>query len=287
MNKITIFLSSVISLLVIPAISLCQNPVDIIKEFNEVTLSLKELLKDDNLKNSSTGFYAIDVNTGEILVEFNPDLSMVPASVQKIITTAAALEILGKNFRFCTTLEYDGEIDENGTLNGNIFIRGGGDPALGSDRFKKHYFEPSFWDRWCDSIKRLGIKKINGSVIGDAGIFDEEVTPPTWAWGDIGNYYGASPSGLSVYENMYSIFLNSGPKAGDTTEIAGIEPEIPGLCFENYVKSADVKDDEAFIYGAVYTNVCRIRGSIPKGQKRFEIKGSIPDPAFFAAFELD
>src|SRR5579872_6958029 len=86
-----------------------------------------------SMKNGVFSIYAVD-GDGTVLIDEHGDTAVVPASCLKIVTTGAALFILGPESRFETILEYDGEIKEN-TLHGNLYIRGGGDPTLGSDRF--------------------------------------------------------------------------------------------------------------------------------------------------------
>lgn len=78
--------------------------------------------------------YAVQRDNGKVLIDKNSDLSLMPASCLKIVTTAAALHLLGPDYRFETHLEHDGSIDSTKTLHGNIYIRGEGDPCLGSDR---------------------------------------------------------------------------------------------------------------------------------------------------------
>ena len=87
-----------------------------------------------------------------------------PASVMKTVTTATALEILGEDFRFPTTLEYDGSID-NGLLKGNLYIKGSGDPSLGSAHFAPDH--KRFLQEWIFALKKVGIHKIQGAVIAD------------------------------------------------------------------------------------------------------------------------
>lgn len=92
----------------------------------------------DSLDHAIVSLYALDCETGEVLFEKNSALSLVPASCMKIVTTTAALHLLGAESRFETYLEYDGVLDE--TLEGNLYIRGGGDPCLGSDRIPRAPF---------------------------------------------------------------------------------------------------------------------------------------------------
>lgn len=246
---------------------------------------LNNLLQDADLKNASISFIAIDLTTKQIVGELNPIQSVVPASVTKLITTATALELLGANFQFTTSLYYNGTIDSiTKTLNGNIIIKGGGDPALGSNRYEKHY--GNFMSDWANAIKALGIDSINGKVIGDASYFNEQMIPSTWIWGDVGNYYGAGPSGLSIYENTCTIDFVSGSNSGDSTYISCVKPFIPNLEIENLVKSKNTNKDESYFFGGPYQNNKMVKGGIPLNRKDFSVKSSLPDPAFLASYEL-
>ena len=240
-------------------------------------------IKDKDLHNANISFYAVDVATGKVLAEHNSEKCIIPASAQKVISTATALEILGPSHRFTTTLEYSGKIDATTkTLKGNIYIKGGGDPTLGSHRMKGN----TFLQDWTQAISKLGISKIEGQIIGDASVFSSEMTPPTWTWEDLGNYYGAGACGLSIFENRYKIFFKSGTYDGADTKVLKIDPYIPNLEIINEVKASNKNSDNAFIFGAPYSYLRIIRGTIPKNKSNFAIKGSFPDPALMAAITL-
>ena len=242
-------------------------------------------LKDADLKNASIGFYAEDLTNNQVLGEINPDQSLVPASITKLITTATSLELFDPNHRFTTSLHYNGNIDsKTKILHGNIVIKGGGDPALGSHRYEKLY--GNFMNKWANEIKALGIDSINGKVIADASYFNEQMIPSTWIWGDLGNYYGAGPSGLSIHENMCMVQFVSGKNKGDSTVISCVKPFVPDLEIENLVKSGDTFKDESNFYGGPYQYNKMVKGTIPLNKKDFVVKSSIPDPAFLASYEL-
>lgn len=246
--------------------------------------AIKSMTKDDDLKNASISFYAFDLDSNKIVSGISSSRTLVPASTMKLVTTATALEMMGSGKRFSTMIKYSGEIDTNCVLNGNIYIVGGGDPCLGSSKYKRHYGD--FLNKWALAIQKLGIDSINGRVIGDASIFNKQMIPATWIWGDLGNYYGAGPCGLSIYENVCQLTLKSGKK-GDSTEITCVNPYIPNLSFDNYVKSMVTRKDESYIFGAPYQENRIIKGGIPVNKDEFNVRGSIPDPAYLAAFELD
>jgi len=255
-------------------------------KYNNVSKIVSELKKDSDLRNATVGFYAIDVNTNEIVAQLNRDLSMKPASTMKLITSAAALETLGKNYRFKTQIVYTGNIDTaTKTLHGNIIIIGGGDPTLGSKYFYSTK-NKQFVTKWTKAVKDLGIEHIDGSIIADARKYSRDMIPPTWSWEDFGNYFGAGACGLTVFDNYYTLFFNTSSTVGGKTYISKIEPEIPGLEIENTVTAANTNSDRSYIFGIPYNYYRYIRGELPKGKTDYKVKGSLPDPALLTAQEL-
>lgn len=252
---------------------------------NSVEVVVNKFLSDPQLKNASFTFLAVDMATGKVIAEHNPDQSLVPASVQKLVTTATALEICGRGYRTKTLIQHDGYIDSMCVLHGNIYIKGGGDPALMSKSFKKRY-EYTLLD-WADAIANMGISEIDGAIVGDASIFSDDMVPSTWIWGDIANYYGAGPSGLSWRDNLLKVQFKTGPAKGDSTEVVCMKPYIPEIQIVNRVKSAKIRNDQAYFYGPPYDPYRVVKGSLPLAKDSFEVKGAIPDPPLQAAFELE
>ena len=109
-------------------------PIKKLTPGDSLLLALDSLKKDTALLHASLAWSILDYSTGRAipLASCNEELSLVPASVIKILTTGAALEILGERTAFRTLLQYDGSIEEH-TLKGNLYIRGGGDPTFGSE----------------------------------------------------------------------------------------------------------------------------------------------------------
>jgi D-alanyl-D-alanine carboxypeptidase/D-alanyl-D-alanine-endopeptidase (penicillin-binding protein 4) len=229
------------------------------------------------LEHATIGFYAIDAQTGETLAESNQQLSIAPASTQKLITTGTALELLGANYRFETQLGYSGEI-RNDTLFGDIVIVAGGDPALGSKYFKNYQPYQNFVGKWSGDIKNLAIGVVTGNLFIDLSVYDDQSIPNTWIWEDMGNYYGAGVFALSAYDNTYEIHFSSPAQAGELTKIELTDPVLPELNFENQVVSSDENKDNAYVFGSPLDTRRVIRGSIPKNATDFKVKASIPNP---------
>ena len=234
------------------------------------------------LANASIGITVSDNETKEKLIESKPQLSLVPASILKTITTATALEVFGPDFRFQTTLSHSGMV-RNDTLFGDLQIIGGGDPTLGSK-----YFPDSkpFLEEWVKALQDNHIKAITGNLILDATIYESQMVPNTWIWEDIGNYYGAGASGISIYDNLYEIHLKSESEADQPTQIIRIVPEIPNLELTDEVLSSDLNSDQAYVYGSPEENRRVIRGTIPKNRSDFVVKASVPNPAALLASDF-
>ncbi len=249
--------------------------------------AIRSFANDNDFKYGGISVSVIDVKSGKLVAGHNSNLGLTPASSLKVITTAAALHYLGDDFRFKTELQYDGEIDGNGTLNGNLFIKGFGDPTLGSHQFDKAEELDVVMQKFVKAIQEAGIKKINGHIIGDASFFESEVVGGRWLWEDLGNYYGAGMHGLNIQENLYFIDFQQVAKVGETPPIVATRPLVPNLLLLNEIRS-DVKGsgDNAYIFGGPYAYTRYVRGTIPVGNEKFTIKGSIPDPPFFAAHYL-
>lgn len=278
MNK-NIFRQSIISFVLF---SLVLTNFSAQSQLNSVQQKVKALQSSSGLTNAGIGICVSDVQTEEVILKSEPQLSLVPASIMKVITTATALEVLGSDYRFSTTLSYSGII-RNDTLFGDLQVIGGGDPTLGSAYFPENI---GFLEVWNEAIRQANIKVIRGNLVTDATIYESQTIPDTWVWEDLGNYYGAGASGISVFDNLYEIHLKSESVAGKATKIIRIVPEIQNLEIKNEVLSSDQSGDEAYVFGSPMDTKRIIRGTIPKNQADFTIKASVPDPSALLAAEF-
>ena len=240
---------------------------------------VKWLLQAPYMRGASFSLVVKDVQEGRTVYSYDTDRLQSPASVLKTVATATALEILGEDYRYPTTLEYDG-ILENGTLEGNLYIKGSGDPSLGSSHFAPG--QNKFLSTWIAALQKAGIKHITGSVISDESIFDTEGVSIKWLREDMGNYYAPGSYGISIFDNMYKLSLQTGA-AGTRPVLKGTEPDIPFIRFKNYLKAAPVSSDSAYIIGAPLDDVRYLYGVLPANRGAYVLKGDIPDPALYLA----
>jgi serine-type D-Ala-D-Ala carboxypeptidase/endopeptidase (penicillin-binding protein 4) len=243
---------------------------------------INTLKKDVGLKNASWSVYVQNITSGEVEADYNSNMSLLPASILKTVTTTTALALLGSNYKFETRLQYNGTIDSiSGILHGNLYLSGGGDPTLGSKRFGSSFSTDSVFAEFSRVLLKKNIKTIDGYLIADESIFDDLV-PQSWGWEDIGNYYGSGTCGLSVYENMYRLYFDAGNFVGDSVKLTGIDPPMPGITFINTLTTGKAgTGDNVFILGGPYTYIRVLDGTVPVGKTHFDVDGSIPDPAKF------
>lgn len=237
------------------------------------------LTESPTLKGSSFACFVQDADSKEIRCQYQAGLQLTPASVMKLITTATAIELLGSDYRYPTTICYDGTL-KDGILNGNLYIKGSGDPTLGSAHFAPESEE--FLNTWINAIRAKGIRAIHGRIIADESIFDTEGVSPKWVFEDLGSYYGAGSYGLSVFDNQYQLALRSSAP-GEKPRILACSPEKAVGTFHNYLKAATVNKDSSYIVGAPFSDERFLYGVVPANRERYLLKGDIPEPALFLA----
>lgn len=241
--------------------------------------SVLELARENDMKHASLSVCVYNIDRNSEVYSYNSQRSMIPASLTKLFTTAAGFDKLGSNFRFRTTLSYSGEIDKSGTLRGDIYIIGGGDPLLGSYRYRQTLPDTLF-AAWHRAITSAGIKAVDGRVYYDATIFDNRPIHDNWQWGDIGNYYGCGVGGLNFHENMFFIHYAPGAKVGYPATMTRMEPKGLKLHLINEATTGAAKTgDQIIVYGDPGSSIRTCYGTMPIDAKNFSVRGSLPKPA--------
>jgi len=244
------------------------------------------LANHPSLKHGSISLCVMEVESGRILAVVSPDQSLRPASNLKVLTTGSALAMLGSNYRYTTTLSYEGQINGEGQLRGALILSGNGDPTLGSTEMEDNPGPTSLLKQLRLSVQRAGIRQVRGAVVADAHAFGSQAYCRSWPWEDLGNYYAAGVWSLNWHENMYYLDFQQAAQ-GHRPKITGIRPGIPDLTIINELTSgAPGSGDQAYLFGGPYQMERYVRGSIPAGNGRFSIKGSIPNPPLFLVQEL-
>lgn len=247
--------------------------------------AFQQFMTDPQMRYAIAGISVVNSESGQTLFEYNGNIGLAPASCQKLVTSATALELLGINYRYKTEIGYDGEI-KDGKLMGNLHIKGYGDPTLGSWRYTGTS-DTSIIKQWHKKIQDLRIKKIEGQIMVYADQWETASVPGGWPWDDMGNYYGAGAYGLNWRENQYDLVLKSGPNPGDKVMIVKMIPVLHNMIFTNeLVAGKKGSGDNAYIYSAPYNDRAFIRGTIPPAQSAFTISGSMTHPGMQLGYTL-
>ena len=236
---------------------------------------VKEFVQADILEYGNFSFYAIDLKSGESIANYKGKVPLIPASVMKIVTSATAYEVLGEDFKLETKLLYQGKISNKGILNGDLFIQGGGDPTLGSNGIEKKQDE--FLKEWILAVKKAGIKEVKGDIVVLDDMFGYEGISGKWLWEDMGTDYAPITNGISIFDNLYTIYLKSD---NEKVIVEKIVPNIKGISFDNKVTVSEEGEKDIYVRGVPFDNNRILRGVMPKN-KTVEIDSDIPDPAMF------
>lgn len=174
------------------------------------------------------GAIIVSLSRGDTLFTQNADAMLQPASTLKMYTSAVALDRFGPDYRFRTPVLRDAAVGPDGSLAGNLYLRGAGDPSL-SARF---WHDQNPMDALAQEIASVGIKHVRGDLVGDATAFDDKLIPDGWKTSYLGASYAARVSALSLNENLVWVAVEpSGGKA-----VVTLEPATTSIPVENMVR---------------------------------------------------
>lgn len=199
-----------------------------------LTEKINSQLDQDRFSNAHWGMHVITLD-GETLFDLDSEKGFVPASNMKLFTTACALEKLGPDFTYETKVQATGVI-EDGTLNGDIVVVGSGDPSLGAWHPDESNNAQKVFDDWIGKLRQAGIKKINGNIVADGRVFNDEFISEDWDYYDLPYWYAAGSSGLAIEENCFRTDIIAGENVGDPPTIT-INPETEYVTFVNDVET--------------------------------------------------
>ena len=202
---------------------------------------------------------------GKVLAERESGRRMVPASNLKLITTGTALHVLGPDFRFKTEIGYTGTVDEDGTLHGDVYIVGGGDPTIGVADSIAVKADALFW-RWKTLLKEAGISRIDGRIVGDGRAFEGHLENQTWSYDDTGTYYGAGCNALSFYANAVDYSVSAGVEGGPVNVVQRY-PDTPWMHFGNLtVTGPKGTGNSLYLYTTDLAPYAEMRGTFAVGR---------------------
>ena len=249
------------------------------QQVSDLERTILSVHRENGMQHGSLSVCVYNITKNQVVYSYNSHQSLTPGSVMKLFTTGVAFSQLGSNFRFNTQLGIRGIIDRDGVLRGNVYIIGGGDPLLGSFRYRQT-MPDSLFEGWTLALKKKGIRRIDGRVCYNTSIFDDQQLHDGWVWGDVGNYYGTGVSGLNFHENMYFVYFNPGAKLGYPATAVRTSPKnINILGLSEVTTGPEGSGDNVTIYGSPNSYERLYRGTVPLDKKDFRVRGALPNPA--------
>ncbi|MGD9630557.1 MAG: D-alanyl-D-alanine carboxypeptidase/D-alanyl-D-alanine-endopeptidase [Pyrinomonadaceae bacterium] len=276
-------LISIISVVVVCGSALSQTPTPVPSSTSpagatiaDLQTSLRQVLAKPEIRRGMLGVKVASVATGKVVFEDNAEKYFMPASNMKNFTVATAIERLGPDHRFVTSLYTAAVPDAYGTIKGDLIIYGRGDVSM-SPRFNGGDAGKTL-DALVEKIVSLGIKRVEGDIVGDDSYFRGFAIPQGWEWDDLQWSYGAEVSALPLNDSVIDITVRPGP-AGYTCTVK-MSPYNTVIRVVNHCLTG--------VQGSVRTlnvhkrldqNILEISGTLPIGDDGFSGSISVSRPA--------
>ena len=280
-------LKLIMLLLLISNAVFAQDTASLNYQNNGITLSdfrsqLDDIFNDPNFSSANWGVVIKSLETGEYLYKRNEDKLFMPASNTKLFTTAAGLLLLGKYYHFRTNVFITGAI-EGSTVQGNLVIQGLGDPTLGG-RFYNN--DPYYvFNKWADTLLKLGIDEINGNIIGDDNAFDDLGLGSGWAWDNESSWFAAPSGALSFNDNCIDITII--PTRTDFPAQIQKFPDTKYVTVINKVFTAYPNTiPDINVYRERGTNVVTVFGKIAENSDEKKTQATVNNPTQFSMVVL-
>jgi D-alanyl-D-alanine carboxypeptidase/D-alanyl-D-alanine-endopeptidase (penicillin-binding protein 4) len=215
-----------------------------------------------------------------ILYERDADRLLTPASNLKLLTSAAALTQLGEEYRFQTEVYGSTALPKNGVLNGDLYVKGYGDPTLHTEDSLKVQEGLSVEEmvKW---LKEQGVQRINGNLVLDDSYFDRERLGLGWTWDDESYYYNSLIGALALNRGTVMVEYRPGSKEGEPVQLT-LWPKTGYVTLINEAKTVAADGENTFtIQRDRATNTIRVKGNLPVGTKADYERVPVEEPALY------
>ncbi len=239
------------------------------------------LLDSKRYRRASWGVDVRYVDGGAVLYSRDPLKYFIPASNMKVFTTAAVLDRLGPNFRFETRLGYEGQLQENGVLTGDLVLIGGGDPGLANNLDSGPIFQ--HLDNLAREVERAGIRLIQGDVVGDDSFFSYAPHGRGWNKKDLEYHYAPRVSALSFYDNLLNLVARPGRRTGQPIRLASYPSNSLFQLVNMGTTVADGPQATGYFYRSLGNHKAVIGGQIPVNSPGWTRRITMEDPALYTA----
>ncbi len=242
----------------------------------ELTTALSNILS--RREDGHWGAMVVSLTRGDTLFAREPDAPVMPASTMKMFTSVLAFDRLGPDWHFRTEVLRTGPLDVDGTLRGDLVVRGDGDPSFsrrfwGGSEFGRGYDAPA--RALARRIAAAGVKRVTGSVVGDASAFEARTIPDGWLTRYAGSGYAAPFGALSMNENIVVVDV-----AGDGS--VRLEPATTGIRVENALRVTRGGGTAVHVYRATDGHVVA-RGTVGRSAGLRQLQLTVADPTAFTA----
>ena len=224
------------------------------------------------------GVMIVSLTRGDTLFAQNAGEMMQPASTMKLFSTAVALDRFGPEHTFSTDVLRDGSVGPDGTLQGNLYLRGDGDPSMSARFFKDANLPMNTLAR---SVAAAGIKRVTGDLVFDASAFDDRKVPEGWKAKNLGAAYSAKVSALSLNENLVWVAVSPSP---DGAKVA-LEPATSTIPLRSTVRQVGGRGGRIAARRAADGGI-DVSGSIGASNAPLRYSLVVDDPALFTAGAL-
>ncbi len=254
----------------------------------ELSRAITRVIAEGELASARLGISVVSLRDGRVLHARDADRLFTPASNMKLYTTAAALDILGADYRWRTSVYARSQPDTRGALAGDIVLYGRGAPDLTAQPRRRRPGASSsssttHLTRLADELYRRGVRRISGSVIGDESYFRGEALGDGWLWEDVQWYFGAEPSALSVDGNEVTLTISAAARVNAPAELK-LVPPTDYMRLTNDTTTAERGVRSAIgVHRGLSTNEVRVWGEFPIGSRGYDVRLSVYKPALRAA----
>jgi D-alanyl-D-alanine carboxypeptidase/D-alanyl-D-alanine-endopeptidase (penicillin-binding protein 4) len=230
------------------------------------------------VKSGDWGAMVVSLSRGDTLFSHDAGRKLLPASTMKLYTSALAFERLGPRYRFSTDVYREGAIATDGTLRGNLVLRGGGDPAFSSRFIPGDPNAPML--ALAKEVASTGIRHVTGDVIGDDGAFEAKAVPDGWLGRYLQASYAARVSALSLNENLLHVVIAAGK--GVTPGAISLQPATSAYSVLNSTRTVQGSAGARLTVGRTANGDISVRGWIGSRSDPRVYVVVVDDPARFA-----
>jgi serine-type D-Ala-D-Ala carboxypeptidase/endopeptidase (penicillin-binding protein 4) len=243
---------------------------------------IDHLIDDGELASARWGMSVVSLKDNRVVYERNADKLLTPASNMKLFPTAVALEFLGADYRWRTSVYAATSPDAAGNINGDLVLYGRGAPDLTAVTRTNEENRNSL-DQLASDLYNRGVRRIRGNVIGDESYFRGNPLGDGWQWNDIQWYYGAEASALTINHNETSVNVLP-PKSRETPPVIRVGDPTGYVTVENKMALGAANERMTLgIQRGLSDNVVLVWGTFPPGSKGFGARLSVHKPALWAA----